>query len=71
MSDYQTVQVKPVHPVLALIWLFLMVAFMTWQIRNPTANLMTCYTRLPHVLAFDKLAEYQVVETHVSIAENK
>ena len=70
MSDYQTVQVKPVHQVLALIWIFLMIAQLTWMCRNPTANSMTCYTRLPHVLAFDKLVEYQVVETHVSIGND-
>ena len=52
---------------LFLIYLFLMIAQVTWMCRNPTANLMTCYTRLPHVLAFDRLAEYQVTETHVSI----
>lgn len=67
MSDYQ---IQPVHPVFFILWLFFSIAILTWMVRNPTANLMTCYTRLPHVLAFDKLAEYQVVETHISIGND-
>jgi hypothetical protein len=52
-----------------IIWLWLSITFIVWQVRNPTANVMTVWTRLPHVLSFEKLAEYQVVETHVSIGK--
>lgn len=40
--------------------LFWCVACWTWQWRNPTANIMTCYNRIDHVVKFEKLPEFQV-----------
>lgn len=41
-----------------------------WLIRNPLANTMTIWTRLPHVVSYHKMAEYQVVETQKSIGRS-
>ena len=59
------------HPFAALLFTvffwYLLVSGIIWSVRNPTANQWTNITRLPHVLRFERLAEYQVVETHKSI----
>jgi len=47
--------------------LYFNIASITWLCRNQTANCMTTWTRFPHVVRFEKLAEYQVIETHESI----
>ncbi len=49
--------------VLMILWLYWMVACVTFQWRNPTANPLTCLSRFHHCVQFDKLAEFQVVKT--------
>ena len=50
-----------------VLWGFLMLYFticcIIWQWRNPTANPMTCLNRINHVVCFDKLPEFQVVDS--------
>lgn len=58
-----------VNPFFGLVFLFWLTACVTWQIRNPIANSWTVITRIGHVVCFDKMAEYQVVETHKSIGK--
>lgn len=53
--------------VLCLILWYWFVACITWQVRNPIANPMTCFTRINHVVCYDKMSEYQVVKTDKSL----
>lgn len=53
--------------VFSMVFLVWMILSSVWMIRNPIANPWTCITRIGHVINCDKLAEYQVVETHTSI----
>ena len=55
--------------IFGLLWLYWAICSIIWAVRNPTANVMTVWTRLPHVVSFSRLAEYQVVETYESIGK--
>jgi len=44
-------------------FLYLWVASVTFQFRNPTANQTVLLTHFPDVLAFNKLDEFQPKET--------
>lgn len=70
MSDPILIPYYPPSRLFILIWIWWLVTTSVWLIRNPTANPWTCLTRLPHVVQYHKLAEYQVIETHVSIGSN-
>jgi len=53
---------------IGLIWLVWTIMVITWHVRNPIAGPMTPFTRIGHVISFDRMAEYQTpVETHSSM----
>ena len=53
-------EVSGFQVIMGYVLLFWFVATFTWQWRNPTANLVTCYSYINHVVKFDKLPEFQV-----------
>lgn len=46
------------------VMLFWFITTSVWLWRNPTANIMTCYSRFDHVIKWEKLSEFQVKDSH-------
>jgi hypothetical protein len=43
--------------------IYFMIAGIVWSYRNPTANSMTWFSQINHVLCWDKLPEFQIIDS--------